>query len=249
MTRTTAIKAATDPIKTAAFLIEPPVARRTRKCRKKKTDNPSATQALAAYRGVGWAVLAGLWLMLVAALVSFHPDDAPSHAVGVAADPVHNWVGVVGAALAYELYSVLGFGVWALVIGMAVYLYRTATSRETNQLVLRAIGLTMMAVTISALLAILGNTYALFRSPMPEGTGGLLSLFVNDHLTARFETFGSVVLLLVSFWVGAILTADRIVLAIPKALALSPRLEVKKRRTEVSASRMVFTRSSRPSSQ
>lgn len=187
--------------------------------RKKKTDNPSATQALAAYRGVGWAVLAGLWLMLVAALVSFHPDDAPSHAVGVAADPVHNWVGVVGAALAYELYSVLGFGVWALVIGMAVYLYRTATSRETNQLVLRAIGLTMMAVTISALLAILGNTYALFRSPMPEGTGGLLSLFVNDHLTARFETFGSVVLLLVSFWVGAILTADRIVLAIPKALA------------------------------
>ena len=84
---------------------------------------------------------------------------------------------------------------------------------------LRAIGLTMMAVTISALLAILGNTYALLRSPMPEGTGGLLSLFVNDHLTARFETFGSVVLLLVSFWVGAILTADRIVLAIPKALA------------------------------
>ncbi len=187
--------------------------------RTKKTDNPSATQALAAYRGVGWAVLAGLWLMLVAALISYHPDDAPSHAVGVAADPVHNWVGVVGAALGYELYSVLGVGVWALVIGMAVYLYRTATSRVTTQIVLRAIGLVMMAVTLSGLLAFLGNTYALFRSPMPEGTGGLLSLYVNDHLTARFDTFGSVVLLLVSFWVGAILTADRIVLAIPKYAA------------------------------
>jgi S-DNA-T family DNA segregation ATPase FtsK/SpoIIIE len=187
--------------------------------RTKKTDNPSATQALAAYRGVGWAVLAGLWLMLVASLISYHPEDAPSHAVGVAANPAHNWVGVVGAAMAYELYSVLGAGVWVLIVGLAVYLYRTATSRETNQLVLRAIGLTMMAVTISALLAILGNTYALFRSPMPEGTGGLLSLYVNDHLTARFDTFGSVVLLLVSFWVGAILTADRLVLAIPRAIA------------------------------
>ncbi|MFK7788675.1 MAG: DNA translocase FtsK [Phycisphaeraceae bacterium] len=187
--------------------------------RTKKTDNPSATQALVAYRGVGWAVMAGLWLMLVAALISYHPDDTPSHAVGVAADPIHNWVGVVGAALAYELYSVLGVGVWALVIGMAVYLYRTATSRASNQLVLRAIGLAMMAITISALLAIMGNTYALFRSPMPEGTGGLLSLYVNDHLIARFETFGSVVLLLVSFWVGAILTADKLVLAIPKYAA------------------------------
>ncbi|MEM9348038.1 MAG: DNA translocase FtsK 4TM domain-containing protein [Planctomycetota bacterium] len=187
--------------------------------RTKTTENPSATQALAAYRGVGWAVLAGLWLMLVAALISYHPNDAPNHAVGIAADPVHNWVGVVGAALAYELYYVLGVGVWAVVIGMAIYLYRTATKRETNQLVLRTIGLGLIAVTISALLAILGNNYALFQTAMPEGSGGLLSLFVNDHLTARFDTFGSVILLLVSFWVGAILTADRIVLAIPKAIA------------------------------
>jgi S-DNA-T family DNA segregation ATPase FtsK/SpoIIIE len=187
--------------------------------RTKKTDNPSATQALAAYRGVGWAVMAGLWLMLVAALVSYHPDDAPSHAVGIAASPVHNWVGVVGASLAYELYAVLGVGVWALILGMAAYLYRTATSRDNSQLVLRSIGLVMMAITTSALLAILGDTYAAFRSPMPEGSGGLLSLFVTDHLTARFDTFGTVVLLLVSFWVGAILTADRIVLAIPRYAA------------------------------
>jgi len=189
--------------------------------RRKTTDNtpPSATQALAAYRGVGWAVLAGIWLLIVAALVSYHPDDAPNHAVGVAADPVHNWVGVVGAALAYELYFVLGVGVWAMVIGLAVYLYRTATSRSTNQIVLRSIGLLMMTATVSALFAIAGNTYGVFQSAMPEGAGGLLSLYVNDHLTARFDTFGTVILLMVSFWVGAILTADRIVLAIPKYAA------------------------------
>ena len=189
--------------------------------RRKTMDNtpPSATQALAAYRGVGWAVLAGVWLLIVAALISYHPDDAPNHAIGVAADPVHNWVGVVGAALAYELFFVLGIGVWAMVIGLAVYLYRTATSRPTNQLVLRSIGLLMMTATLSALFAISSNTYGVFQSAMPEGAGGLMSLYVNDHLTARFDTFGTVIVLMVSFWVGAILTADRVVLAIPKYAA------------------------------
>lgn len=187
--------------------------------RTKTKENTSATQALVAYRGVGWAVLAGVWMLLVASLISYHPQDGPNHAVGVAANPVHNWVGVVGAAMSYELYYVLGVGVWALVVGMAVYLYRTATKRQTTQLALRSIGLLMMAVTSSALLSIMGNAYATFQSTMPEGTGGLLSLYVNDHLIARFDTFGSVVLLLVSFWVGAILTADRLVLAIPRYAA------------------------------
>lgn len=187
--------------------------------RTKTKENTSATQALVAYRGVGWAVMAGLWMLLVASLVSYHPQDGPNHAVGVAAEPVHNWVGVVGAAMAYELYYVLGVGVWAIVGCMAVYLYRTATKRETTQLALRSIGTLMMAVTISALIAILGSAYTLFQSSMPEGTGGLLTIYINDHLLARFDTFGSVVLLLVSFWVGAILTADRLVLAIPRYAA------------------------------
>ena len=109
------------------------------KRRKTKSKTPpSATQALAAYRGIGWAVVAGLWVLVVAALVSHHPDDAPNHAVGVTQSPSHNWVGMVGASVSHHLYTVLGPGVWAMVIGLAVYLYRTATSRETTQLVLRA---------------------------------------------------------------------------------------------------------------
>lgn len=186
---------------------------------KTKKDTPSATQALAAYRGVGWAIVAGLWLLVVAALVSYHPEDPPNHAVGVPADPVHNWVGAVGASIAYNLYHVLGPGVWAIVIGLAVYLYRSATGRPTSQFVLRALGVVMMGVTLSALWAIAADYQPALRSPLPEGTGGMLAIFITSHLTERFNDLGTVILMAVSFWVGAILTAERLALAIPKAAA------------------------------
>ena len=184
-----------------------------------KSQPASATQALAAYRGVGWAVIAGLWLLVVAALISYNPQDPPHHAVGVHAKPVHNWVGVVGASIAYQLYLVLGPGVWVLVSGLAVYLYRSATSRQTNQLILRTIGVALMAVTASAIWSIAAHYQTALQSDAPEGTGGLLAIFINDHLVERFATIGTLLLLGISFWVGAILTAERLALAAPKAIA------------------------------
>ena len=185
---------------------------------KSKTQTTSATQALAAYSGVGWAVVAGLWLLVVAALVSYHPMDPPNHAVGVPANPVHNWVGAVGASVAYNLYHVLGPGVWAIIVGLAVYLFRSATGRETTQFFLRTLGIVMMGLTFSALWAIAARYQTTLQSPAPEGTGGMLAIFINTHLTERFAIVGSVVLLGVSFWVGAILTAEQLALAIPKAI-------------------------------
>jgi len=190
------------------------------KRRKTKPDpTPSAKQALAAYRGIGWAIVAGIWLLVVAALLSYHPDDAPNHAVGLPATPTHNWVGDVGAAISYELYNVLGPGVWAIVLAIAVYLYRTATSRPSTQMVLRGFGVILMAVTFSSLWAILAQYQPALQSRQPEGTGGLLAINVNRVLFERFETFGTVVLMAVSFWVGAILAADKVVLAVPKYIA------------------------------
>ena len=49
------------------------------KKRKKKTEPvPSIAAALSAYRGVGWAVVAGVWVLLAAALLSYAPADAPT---------------------------------------------------------------------------------------------------------------------------------------------------------------------------
>ncbi|MEM9416581.1 MAG: DNA translocase FtsK 4TM domain-containing protein, partial [Planctomycetota bacterium] len=190
------------------------------KKRKRKPEPvPSIATALAAYRGVGWAIVAGVWLLLAASLVSYHPADAPNPAVGVHAATSHNWVGAVGAQLAYHLYTMLGPGVWVLMLGAAVYLYFTATKRETNQLALRGFGLVMMTVCISGLIALFGASYGWFVGHAPQGPGGLLAIWVSDQLVVRFNVLGSAVVLGVTLWVGAILTADKYVLAIPKMLA------------------------------
>ena len=190
------------------------------KKRKRKPDPvPSMASALGAYRGVGWAIVAGVWILLAAALVSYHPADAPNPAVGVYATTTHNWVGAVGARLAYHLYAMLGPGVWITLIGAAVYLYFTATKRETNQLALRGFGLVMMTLCISSLVALFAASYGWFIGHAPQGPGGLLALWISDHLVDRFNVLGSAVVLGITLWVGAILTADRFVLAIPKMLA------------------------------
>ena len=180
---------------------------------------PSIAAALSAYRGVGWAVVAGVWILLAAALVSYHPADAPNPAFGVHNHPPMNWAGAVGARLAYHLYAMLGPGVWVCMIGAAVYLYCAATRRETNQLLLRGLGLVMMALCASGLVALFGSAYGWPVGRAPQGPGGLLALWLSDHLASRFNVLGSAVVLGVSFWVGAILTADRYVLALPKFIA------------------------------
>ncbi len=190
------------------------------KQRKRKSEPlPTIADALSAYRGVGWAVVAGVWVLLAAALVSYHPADAPNPAVGLHNSPSANWAGAVGAQLAYHLYAMLGPGVWAIMIAAAVYLYFTATRRETNQLFLRAFGVVLMTVCISGLIALFGTSYGWFIGHAPQGPGGLLALYLSDLLIGRFNVLGSAVVLGVAFWVGAILTADRIVLALPKAAA------------------------------
>jgi len=189
------------------------------KKRKKKPEPvPSIAAALSAYRGVGWAIVAGVWVLLAAALLSYAPADAPNPAVGIHNSPSHNWVGAVGAQLAYHLYAMLGPGIWITMLGAAVYLYLTATKREVNQLFLRAVGLVMMTVCVSSLIALFGTSYNWFVGHAPQGPGGLLALWVSDHLFARFNVMGSAVVLGVTFWVGAILTADKYVLAIPRAI-------------------------------
>ena len=54
--------------------------------------------------------------------------------------------------------------------------------------------------------------------PRPEGTGGLIAVYINSELTQRFAVFGTMAILTVGFWVGAILAVDQVVIAIPRVL-------------------------------
>ncbi len=164
-----------------------------------------------------WALLAGIWLLCAAALVSYDAADWPTHQVYPPNTQPGNWVGVVGAVLAHKLYLMLGPGVWLIMTGMAAGLIAKAMRRPVDQLLIRAVGVAIVAITASAMIGLtMPNAPPL--GSRPEGGGGLLAIFINSELTARFSTFGTMVILIVAFWVGAILAADQWVMAIPNAI-------------------------------
>lgn len=179
-----------------------------------KTKTHEAADNPALIKAIGWVVLAGLWLLIVAALVSYDPKDPPASHYGLANGTIHNWVGSFGAWLSHKVYLMLGPGVWVLLAGVLAYLVATAMRRQVNQLGLRAAGLVVMAVVVSAVAGLL--PWVLNHGPtQATWTGGLLSLYVSDQLTQRIDLFGALVVLVVLFLVGAILSMDQIVFALP----------------------------------
>ena len=56
-------------------------------------------------RVISWIVVAGLWLLLVAALASYSPADPPGHSVAPLNHTPANWAGGVGAGIAHHVYT------------------------------------------------------------------------------------------------------------------------------------------------
>jgi len=173
------------------------------------------------YRWAIWAVVAGLWLLLAAALISHDPVDPPAHAFGVPNEAIQNWIGKAGAVVSHKAMLMLGPGIWLMMAGAAAWLVVMAMGRKVGQLPLRIIGVVLMAVSTSALAGVglpaLVDGYA----SQPQGAGGLIAMWTNDQLTARFAVLGTMLILAVVFWIGALLAADQWVLAIPLLLARS----------------------------
>ena len=165
-------------------------------------------------KAIVWVVLTGMWVLLVASLVSYDSQDPPALNHGVPNETVHNWVGVLGAWLSHKVYLMLGPGVWVLLAGGLTYLVMTAARRPVTQLWLRAVGVIVMAAVVSATAGLL--PWALGEGPTQATlTGGLLSVFLSDQLTQRIDIFGAIVVLAVLFVIGAIMSMDQIVFALP----------------------------------
>ncbi|MEX0885981.1 MAG: DNA translocase FtsK 4TM domain-containing protein [Phycisphaeraceae bacterium] len=192
--------------------------------RQKKTGN--ADQAGSAWAAMGWVAVTGLWLLLVAAMASYDPADPPAVGYGIPNEQPSNWIGLVGAAAAHRVQLMLGPGAWLIVAGIGLYLAMSAIGRRVTQLPLRAAGVLVMAIAASTLLAVGGEAGApiiagsvagtLGGGGQPHGPGGLLALFLADQLLERFAVAGTLVILAVAFWVGALLAADELVLAVPR---------------------------------
>ncbi|MEL7087828.1 MAG: DNA translocase FtsK 4TM domain-containing protein, partial [Planctomycetota bacterium] len=187
---------------------------------KRKTKKQrEAEERYAVLRQIVLAVAVGVWVIVLAALISYDPADAPSYAVGVANPDTANWMGPLGAAVAHKAYFLLGPGTWILTLGLGAWLVLTLSKRVVDQVVLRAVGLLIMTATTSGLMAVTTTAFVKGYDGRPEGPGGLLGVFLHEELVGRFATGGSLLILGIAFWIGALLAVDQIVLAIPKLLA------------------------------
>ena len=180
---------------------------------RKKNEDPKAL-----YLAILWAVIAGVWLLVAASLASYNAADPPAHAYGVPNETIHNWVGNVGALISHKVYLMAGPGAWVMLLGVGVMLLMTGIGRAVTQPVIRIVGLVVMSISISALVSVAAPTVVHGFSGAPQGPGGLLAQLIDDQLTTRFAVPGTVMILVVCFWVGAVLAADQWVLAAPKAM-------------------------------
>ena len=180
---------------------------------KSALDSDISPQDLIKY--TGWVLLAGAWMMVALSLISYDPADWPGHSVAPYNTQPHNWIGQVGAILAHHVYLMIGPGVWVLMAGALALLVATARQKPITQLMLRVVGVIIMTLVASALvgLSLPGVTRR------PEGSGGLISIYINCELTRRFNTLGTMIILGIGFWLGAILAVDHIVMAIPRYVA------------------------------
>jgi S-DNA-T family DNA segregation ATPase FtsK/SpoIIIE len=184
----------------------------------RKTKKQQAEQN-AMVRQIVLAVSVGVWVIVVASLLSYDTADRPSTSVGVTNADTANWMGPLGAAIAHEAYLVLGPGVWILTLGLGAWLVLTLAKRPVDQVVLRGVGLAIMTATTSGLIAVATSRFVAGYDGRPEGPGGLLGVFLHEELVGRFASAGSLLILGIAFWIGALLAVDQIVLAIPRVLA------------------------------
>jgi hypothetical protein len=162
-------------------------------------------------RRVLWVLLAGMWLFLFVSLASFNSADPPSHVVAVHNEPPANLCGVAGAVIAYWSYAVIGVGIWVIMVGLAAWLAVTVTGRIVTHPVVRLVGLILMALTVSSMHALLLPQ----AGPMAGAHGGLMAEFIVAEMTPRFNHVGTFLLLIAALGVGAIVTSERIVIALP----------------------------------
>jgi len=156
-------------------------------------------------------LLAGLAAMAWLSVLSFSPTDPPATTV-YPPPPVSNIGGLAGAHLAHALLYWLGDGAYMLLLFATVAAAIMLSGGRIAEWPWRLTGLALMITTTAAASHIIQPV-----SPdgLIEGNGGILGIAVGRFLLRHFASAGSWLVLLMTFGVAVMLTADKIVLQLP----------------------------------
>src|SRR5882672_3056321 len=134
--------------------------------------------------------LVALGLLLFLCLFSYNPNDPSWNAAGETGS--HNWIGAVGANVAAASFQSIGLAAYLLPFLFLAAAWRRFRSRRINAPVSRVIGLILVVLSSSALLAL-----AHFRSFFDASfnAGGLAGVMISRALVSGLNTVGAAILL------------------------------------------------------
>lgn len=175
---------------------------------KKKAEESSLPSWFNEVMGIG---LAGFGVLLMLALVTYTPADVPFYREDGDSTPIKNWVGIIGALLAYATFWIFGAAAYLVAIG-AIWLgvaYAVMDAAWTKR---KWLGFIAFFVTGSCLVAVLpgvfeewGRNINLVRNG-ENYKGGYIGQFLGVKLLKTLlNTVGAVIFLLVAYMIGMIL--------------------------------------------
>ncbi|MHA1599242.1 MAG: DNA translocase FtsK 4TM domain-containing protein, partial [Alphaproteobacteria bacterium] len=132
-------------------------------------------------------------------------------------DPPANWCGSVGAYCAYYLLYYLGPGVFVLLISVGWALAASLGGVKTTQPVLRLFGMCLLVLAVSCTWYLLWparESWPYSSGGFIEGNGGILGITAGSFLAGYVAKLGTVILVICTWIVGAVLLADTVVVAL-----------------------------------
>lgn len=152
-------------------------------------------------------------------LYSFSPADPPSTQVWPQNPHVENLCGLKGATLAHALLTTFGAGAWFLLGASFIFDLRLFCRENVDDLLLRIVGIVMMAAATSVALQIVMPT--LGGGPV-VGSGGYVGAYCRGWMLEHLSTAGSLIAALTMFAAGLMLAADRLFLRVAYTVTLAP---------------------------
>ncbi|MEQ9095374.1 MAG: DNA translocase FtsK [Phycisphaerales bacterium] len=168
------------------------------------TDDEGASLA-PVLRWIAWLVVSALWLFIAASLIGFDPADAPGFAAWPPNDPAANWMGGIGALVAYWSYYTLGLGAWVFLAGLALLIGLHFGGARVDHPLIRIVGLVVIAVAGAGVQALLLPSTA----RLPDLPGGVVGFVGSAELREHFNVAGTLLWMLVACVIGVIVAYDR----------------------------------------
>lgn len=190
----------------------------TRKKNKKKQAKQDGREHSGHRRFVrycGVLALTGAVVLVWLSLLTFSPEDPPSSLAHAEQRTCENAAGRVGAFIAYYLSYWLGGGAYMALLFATIAAAIMLPGGRLKDLPWRLIGVMLLVTVTSATLYVRNPDLAAGEWVLTT-SAGVLGTEAGRFLLARFSEVGSWIVLIIAFCIGLMLTAENLILQLPR---------------------------------